>query len=113
MNAEFIREYCLVKPSVTEGFPFGYDTLVFKLYNKVFLILSLDDNKTFNAKCNPDYAISLRAQYPEIIPGYHMNKTHWNTITFDGNLPNNLITELIDHSYQLVFSSLPKILQKP
>lgn len=108
MNTECIREYCLAKPSVTEGFPFGNDTLVFKLHNKVFLILSLSDNKTFNAKCNPDYAVTLRAQYPEIVPGYHMNKMHWNTINFGGNLHNSLIIELIDHSYQLVFNSLPK-----
>lgn len=113
MNTEFIREYSLGKLFVTESFPFGDDTLVFKVHNKVFLLLSLGDNKTFNVKCEPEQAITYRNQYPEIKPGYHMNKTHWNTVNFDGNLPDALITEMIDDSYQLVFNSLPKKLQNP
>jgi predicted DNA-binding protein (MmcQ/YjbR family) len=113
LNTEFIREYCLAKPSVTEGFPFGDDTLVFKVHQKLFLLLSLGDNKSFNVKCNPEQALAYRANYPEITPGYHMNKTHWNTVNFNGNLPDALMAEMIDHSYQLVFDSLPKKLQNP
>lgn len=108
LNTEFIREYCIAKPSVTEGFPFGGDILVFKVQQKIFLILSLDETQTFNVKCDPEQALIYRANFPEITPGYHMNKQHWNTVSFNGNLPNSLITEMIDHSYQLVFNNLPK-----
>ncbi|TAF44496.1 MAG: MmcQ/YjbR family DNA-binding protein [Sphingobacteriales bacterium] len=108
MNIEYIREYCLAKPFVSEGFPFGDNPLVFKVHNKVFLLLSLDDSQTFNVKCNPEQALVYRAIYPEIVPGYHMNKTHWNTVNFNGSLPNNLILDMINHSYELVFNSLPK-----
>jgi predicted DNA-binding protein (MmcQ/YjbR family) len=111
LNAEFIREYSLGKLFVTESFPFGNDTLVFKVHHKVFLLLSLSQHKSFNVKCDPNKALTYRAQYPEITPGYHMNKTHWNTVIFNGNLPDSLIIEIINHSYQLVFNSLPKKLQ--
>lgn len=111
MNEEYIREYCLIKPSVTEGFPFGNYTLVFKVHQKIFLLLNLGENKYFNAKCNPEQALIYRATYPEITPGYHMNKQHWNTVIYNGELTKNLITQIIDNSYQLVFESLPKKLQ--
>jgi predicted DNA-binding protein (MmcQ/YjbR family) len=104
MNAESIREYALQKANVTEGFPFGEDTLVFKVNNKIFLLLALEEQPLrFNAKCNPDKAIELREEYPDVIlPGYHMNKKHWNTIVVNGILNSKLIIELIDDSYQLV-----------
>lgn len=104
MNAEVIREYALQKLNVTEGFPFGEDTLVFKVKNKIFLIIALDDEPLrFNVKCNPDKAIELREEYPEtILPGYHMNKKHWNTIVVNGKLSSNFIREMIDQSYILV-----------
>jgi len=104
MNIEQIREYVLQKPSVTEGFPFGGDTLVFKVNGKVFLLTGLDsDPLQFNVKCDPDRAIELREEYPEnILPGYHMNKKHWNTIVVDGTVPKKLLKEMIDDSYTLV-----------
>jgi predicted DNA-binding protein (MmcQ/YjbR family) len=104
MNAEIIREYALQKPNVTEGFPFGENTLVFKINNKIFLLMALDEQPLrFNAKCNPDKAIELREEYPEaIMPGYHMNKKHWNTIVVNGSLSSKLLLELIDKSYNLV-----------
>ena len=104
MNIEQIREYVLQKPSVTEGFPFGGDTLVFKVNEKVFLLTGLDnDPLQFNVKCDPDRAIELREEYPEnILPGYHMNKKHWNTIVVDGTVPKKLLKEMIDDSYTLV-----------
>ena len=104
MNIEQIREYVLQKPSVTEGFPFGGDTLVFKVNEKVFLLTGLDsDPLQFNVKCDPDRAIELREEYPEnILPGYHMNKKHWNTIVVDGAVPKKLLKEMIDDSYTLV-----------
>lgn len=108
MNIEELRDYCLQKQGSTEGFPFGEDTLVFKVGEKVFLLCSLVNGNRFNAKCDPERAIEWREQYEEIIPGYHMNKKHWNTVFMDGRLTMRQLQELIDHSYDLVFNSLPK-----
>jgi predicted DNA-binding protein (MmcQ/YjbR family) len=103
MNAEEIRAYALQKENVTEGFPFGGDTLVFKVNEKLFLLMGLDSHPLqFNVKCNPDKAIELREEYPDIIlPGYHMNKKHWNTIIVEG-LRSAMLKEMIDDSYDLV-----------
>ena len=100
MNIEELREHCLSKKSVEEGFPFGNDTLVFKVAGKLFLLASLESNPLqFNAKCDPDKAIALREKYSSVLPGYHMNKAHWNTIVCDGSLPKKLIFDCIDQSY--------------
>jgi predicted DNA-binding protein (MmcQ/YjbR family) len=109
MDIETFREYCLAKKAVTEGFPFGEDTLVFKVMNKIFLLVSLSANPLqFNAKCDPDKATELREQYDAVQPGYHMNKKHWNTVIADGSLSSALIKEMIDDSYDLIVQSLPK-----
>lgn len=104
MDIESIREYCLSKPGVEETLPFGPDTLVFKVKNKVFLLMSLDAQPLrFNVKCDPDYALELREEYPDtILPGYHMNKKHWNTIVVNGVLSKKLILKMIDDSFDLV-----------
>lgn len=103
MNVEEIREYCLAKPDVTESFPFDEDTLVFKAKGKMFLLLSLtDDPVHINVKCDPELAIELRAAHACVLPGYHMNKKHWNTIIIDGTLGKNMLKEQIDASYLLV-----------
>lgn len=104
MNAEELREFTLLKKNVTEGFPFGMDTLVFKVNNKIFLLVSLNDSPLqFNVKCDPEKAILLREENPDhVFPGYHMNKNHWNTIIADGKLGNKLLKEMIDESYILV-----------
>jgi predicted DNA-binding protein (MmcQ/YjbR family) len=104
MNAEILREYILQKSDVTEGFPFGDDTLVFKVNNKIFVLVSLTSSPLqFNVKCDPDKAIELRESYPEnILPGYHMNKKHWNTIISEGRLKKKELFEMIDQSYNLV-----------
>ena len=109
MNIETIREYILQKPEVTEGFPFGEDTLVFKVNEKIFLLAALDSSPLqFNVKCDPDKAIELRAEYPEsVLPGYHMNKKHWNTIIVDGRLSAKRLKEMIDDSYELVSPKRP------
>src|SRR6218665_930250 len=102
MNVETIREYCIGKEGAEESFPFGEDTLVFKIGGKIFLLLSLDaDPPSFNAKCDPDHALELREQYECIVPGYHMNKKHWNTVVVDGTLPARELKALIDESYDL------------
>ncbi len=102
--------YCLSKRGVTEHFPFDEDTLVFKVGGKIFALTSLkkweNGNPTLNLKCNPERAEDLRNQYDGIQPGFHMNKKHWNTIAINRDVPNSLVTELIDHSYELVFKSL-------
>ena len=88
MNVEELREYVLQKAAVTEGFPFGEDTLVFKVNAKIFALVSLTSSPLqFNVKCDPATAIELRDEYPEsVLPGYHMNKKHWNTVIVDGRL---------------------------
>ena len=112
MNIEAFREYCLSKKGVEETFPFGEDTLVFKVMGKMFALTGLDSPVfTVNLKCDPDKAIELRELYPEIQPGYHMNKQHWNTVSFEGDLERRLLWELTDHSYELVVASLPKKLR--
>src|ERR1043165_1920515 len=104
MDVEQVREYALTKPEVEEGFPFGEETLVFKVQRKIFLLLSLDsDPLQFNVKGDPERAIELRDEYPCIVPGYHMNKRHWNTIIVDHTLSAKQLREMIDHSYELVY----------
>ncbi len=109
MNIEQIREYCLSLQGVTEDMPFGDDTLVFRVMNKIFALVNLEGEIRINLKCDPARAIVLREEFSSIIPGYHMNKRHWNTMIMDGNLKKDLITSLIDHSYELIVISLPKI----
>lgn len=103
MNIETLREYCLSKPDVEETLPFGPDTLVFKVNNKIFLLTGLDSQPLqFNVKCDPVKAIELREEYSCVQPGYHMNKKHWNTITVDGSISSKQLKEWIDWSYDLV-----------
>jgi predicted DNA-binding protein (MmcQ/YjbR family) len=103
MNIETLREYCLSKPGAEETLPFGPDTLVFKVNNKVFLLLPLDtEDLRFNVKCDPDLAVELREQYDCVLPGYHMNKKHWNTILVNGTATGKQLKEWVDHSYNLV-----------
>ena len=102
MNIESLRDYCISKPGATEGFPFGDDTLVFKVKGKIFALANLDGDLSVNLKCDPDRAIALREHYSSVIPGYHMNKKYWNTIYIDGTIPDKEVYSWIDHSYELV-----------
>lgn len=102
MNIEIIRDYCLSKENVTESLPFGDDTLVFKSEGKIFALANLEGNLTLNLKCDPATAVELRERYASVIPGYHMNKRHWNTLLIDGSIPDREILSWIDHSYTLV-----------
>ncbi|MBT8234574.1 MAG: MmcQ/YjbR family DNA-binding protein [Bacteroidia bacterium] len=112
MHIEAFREYCIAKKGVTEEFPFDEVTLVFKVMGKMFAIAPLERIPSqANLKCDPERAIALREEYDGIIiPGYHMSKVHWNTLYLE-QLPTSLITELIDHSYDLIVASLPKKVQ--
>lgn len=113
MNIEEFREYCLAMKGVEEAFPFGEETLVFKVMGKMFALAGLDEAEfTANLKCDPARAIELREEHPEIRPGWHMNKQHWNTVEFETGLPDELLRELIDHSYELVVDGLPKKLKE-
>ncbi len=110
MNLEQLRKYCLSKDGVTEGFPFGSETLVFKVMEKIFAITSLNNSLSVNLKCDPELAIEFRERYNEAVePGYHMNKKHWNTVNFEGRIPDKELLKMVDHSYELVVKGLSKI----
>lgn len=103
------RAYCLSKPGVEETLPFDENTLAFKVMGKIFAITGLDSLEfTVNLKCDPEWALELREQYPEVQPGYHMSKKHWNTVHFEGELTEDLLIKMVDHSYHLVVKGLPK-----
>lgn len=109
MNLEELREYCLSKPAATESFPFDQHVLVFKVGGKMFALTDLKDGEpSVNLKCDPELAIELRERYGEVQPGYHMNKRLWNTVHLSGRIPDKILKEWIDHSYELVVQSLPK-----
>ena len=112
LNIEEIREYALSLEDVTEGFPFGESVLVFKHKNKMFLLLPLDETALqFNVKCEPDMALQLREEFPDaVLPGYHMNKKHWNTIVVNGVLKNQQLKQMIADSHRFV--SKKKKIQK-
>jgi predicted DNA-binding protein (MmcQ/YjbR family) len=115
MNIQQLYEFCLSQKAVTEHFPFDEDTLVFKVGGKMFALTSLkeweNENASINLKCNPERANELRATYEAINPGWHMSKTHWNTIHFNSDVSDKMICDLIHHSYDLVFKSLTKKMQ--
>ncbi len=102
MNIEELREYCISKKGVTESFPFDNVTLVFKVVGKMFLLTNTEGEFSINIKCDPEKAISLREHYPCVLPGYHMDKKHWNTVLIDGTITDTLLKEWIDDSYDLI-----------
>ncbi|TYP94800.1 putative DNA-binding protein, MmcQ/YjbR family [Fodinibius salinus] len=112
MNIIEYRKYCLSFPGAEEGFPFDEDTLVFKIKGKIFSITDVDSFELVNVKCDPVKAINLREKYPFVIPGYHMNKKHWNSIKMDHSVPEDLLKQWISDSYQLVVAKLPKKTQE-
>ncbi|TVR15768.1 MAG: MmcQ/YjbR family DNA-binding protein [Balneolaceae bacterium] len=109
MNIEQYRSFCLSLPGATEDLPFDENTLCFKVMGKIFSICDIDEFESINLKCEPIKAIELRETYPDdVIPGYHMNKKHWNTVMMDSNLPDKMIEEWLTDSYNLVVAKLPK-----
>ena len=111
MNIEELRSYCLSKKSVTESFPFDEVTLVFKVMGKMFALADVDNFESINLKCDPERAVELREQYMGVLPGYHMNKQHWNTIVVNADVSDKMLYQLIDDSYALIVKSLTKKLQ--
>ncbi|HEY4758311.1 MAG TPA: MmcQ/YjbR family DNA-binding protein [Chthoniobacterales bacterium] len=109
MDIVEFREYCLTKPSATEGTPFGETVLVFKVAGKMFALVSLDEvPATANLKCDPDVALELRDRYEQVRPGYHMNKKHWNTVEIESGIPETELRKMIDQSYDLIVQNLPR-----
>ena len=102
MDIESLRDHCIGLKGVEECFPFGDDTLVFKTGGKIFALVNLDGDLSINLKCDPALALELRERHSSVIPGYHMNKKHWNTVYIDGTITDREIFEWIDHSYSLV-----------
>lgn len=108
MNIEMLRDYCIGKPGVSESFPFDEVTLVFKVANKMFALTGLDSDLAVNLKCEPEKAIELRETFTCVLPGRHMSKIHWNTVICDNSIPDSILFEWIDDSYNLVVSKLSK-----
>jgi predicted DNA-binding protein (MmcQ/YjbR family) len=113
MTAARLRRACLALPGAEETFPFGPENSVFKVAGKLFAITPLKDKPLrVSLKCDPELAEGLRAAHPEIIPGYHLNKRHWNTVMLDGSLDDEMVVELVEDSYDLVVAKLPKSTQR-
>ena len=113
MDAAELQSWCVQQAGAIEDFPFGPETSVFKVAGKMFALSALDHTPLkVSVKCEPELAVALRDSYPAIRPGYHLNKRHWNTITLDGSLPDQLVRDLIEDSYDLVVSALPKRVQE-
>jgi predicted DNA-binding protein (MmcQ/YjbR family) len=108
MNAETIRSWALALPDTDEGFPFGPDTLIFKVAGKMFLALSLDDSPPrFNFKAPPEVHVELRERWPAVMPGYHMNKQHWSTVVLDGSVPPAMLQQWVEGSWASVVAGMP------
>lgn len=110
MDIEQLRDFCLAKPDVEECFPFGPETLVYKIKGKMFLLVPLEAQPLqFNVKCDPEKAIELREEYGCVKPGYHMNKKYWNTIVVDGTLSVQQLEQFVNDSYFLVVKGKNKM----
>ncbi len=112
MNIEELRNFCLSLKGAEEKMPFDDKTLVFSVKGKMFCATDVEDYELINLKCDPEEAILLREKYDDVIPGYYMNKKHWNSVKTNGKIPNRLMEEWIRKSYDLVVSALPKKEQK-
>jgi predicted DNA-binding protein (MmcQ/YjbR family) len=108
MDIEFFREYALKKKGAAESQPFGDDVIVYKVVNKIFMMMNFETPFQISLKCDPERAIELRERYSAIRPAYHMNNKHWNMIDSDGSVPVKEMLEMIDHSYELVVSKFSK-----
>ena len=108
IDREMLKDHCAGKPGVTGEFPFGPEVLVYKVLGKMFALIPVDGPLQVSLKCDPMLAEMLRQTYPAVIPGYHFNKRHWNTVTVDGSIPDDEVLEMIDHSYVQVVKGLKK-----
>jgi predicted DNA-binding protein (MmcQ/YjbR family) len=112
VNIESYRTFCLSQKGVTEEFPFGENTLVHKVMGKMFALTGIEVFESVNLKVDPEKGVELRERYPAVVPGYHMNKKHWITVLMDGSIPDSLLRQWIQDSYNLVASGLTKTQQR-
>lgn len=112
MDLEYFRSYCLAKKHVTEEFPFGEDVMVFKVAGKMFALTNVDTFESIYLKVDPEEGVELRERYDAVIDAWHMNKKHWVAVIMDGSIPDKLVKEWTDKSYQLVVNGLPKKLRE-
>lgn len=108
MNIERFRTHCITKKGVSEEFPFGEQTLVYKVMGKMFALTDIDNFESVNLKVEPEHGVELREQYDAVRPGYHMNKKHWITVVMDGSVPDKQFQQWVDDSYNLVVVSLTR-----
>jgi len=108
MTFDTLLSFCLALPGTTESTPFDHTTMVFKVMGKMFCLADMEEFTSVNVKCEVEKAIDLRERYPEVLPGYHMNKQHWNTVVVNGGVSDQLVFEWIKDSYDLIVKSLPK-----
>ena len=109
MTADALRRWCLERPGAAEEFPFGPNTSVFKVAGKMFALSALESRPLrVSLKCEPELAEQLRATYPAVAPGYHLNKRHWNTVTLDGSIPDRTVLDMVEDSYDLVVAGMPR-----
>ncbi|QCK16055.1 MmcQ/YjbR family DNA-binding protein [Mangrovivirga cuniculi] len=111
MNIEDLRAYCLSLPHTSEDMPFGEDVLAFRVYGKIFALTDISEFKSINLKCDPERALELRERYEFVKPGYHMNKKHWNTVEMSPDCSDTFLKDLVNHSYDCVYKTLPKNLK--
>lgn len=109
MDRDEILAYCAAKPGAIEEYPFGEEVAVFKAGGKMFALVMLDGHPGFvNLKCDPEFALELRARHAAVRPGYHTNKRHWNSVDLDGSIPTDELRDMVDHSYELIVAKLPR-----
>ena len=108
MTRKQLRDFCLSFPGAVEEFPFGPETHVYKARRKIFALSAMASPLKVSLKCDPDLADELRRSYPDVVPGYHLNKRHWNTVTLDGSLPDEMVLDMLEDSYDLVVSAMPR-----
>ena len=109
MTRDDVLDLCSKLPAAVEDYPFGDGAAVFKVGGRMFALVALEGNPgSVNLKCDPALALELRARYSAVRPGYHMNKRHWNTVDLDGSVPDGELREMIEHSYELIVTALPR-----
>jgi predicted DNA-binding protein (MmcQ/YjbR family) len=109
MTRDDVLDACAALPGAVEDYPFGEGVAVFKVHNRMFALVPLEGSPaSVNLKCDPDLSLELRAQHPSVRPGYHQNKRHWNTVELDGSIEDGELRWMIDHSYELVVTNLPR-----
>jgi predicted DNA-binding protein (MmcQ/YjbR family) len=113
VTARALKKLCLSFPGASETFPFGPEHSVFKVEGKLFAISALERSPlSVSLKCEPELAAQLRAAHAAIAPGYHLNKRHWNTVTLDGSVPDEMVRDMVEDSYDLIVAAMPRAVRE-